>query len=144
MLQLVEEKTNRLGEVYIRYWADANLGVLVNEWQVYATSDEFRAGIERSLALFRAHNLRYLVGNMKNMAGTFDENNEWLEQEIAAQFVAAGLRRNYMVVADDLFARISAEFFREQEMSNLVSEPTFFSSVDDAVAQIRKVEQQMA
>jgi hypothetical protein len=97
-------------KVYDIYYDQAT-GIVVMNWNGYATSEQFREGTETMLALLLANNAGKVLGNIKEMVIIGREDQLWLENIFLPRAIKFGFKAAAFVKPDHYFNKVAVEEF---------------------------------
>lgn len=101
---------------YLTIEYDASLSCLIQHWQGYAKSEQFRDGIERSVTYFREKELKIdkIISNTKDFAVVKKEDTDFAANEATPVMVAHGLKYIAFIVPTNIFTQLSVNSFKSQ------------------------------
>lgn len=107
--------TTRLFEksyLIIEYSVENRL--LIQNWKGFATSAQFREGIEKSVEIFRQRKPLRLLSNTKDSAVVKKEDTEWAASYGIGNMLQNGLKGVAFIVSTNVFTQLSVNNFKSQ------------------------------
>ncbi|WP_400190955.1 hypothetical protein [Hymenobacter sp. B81] len=96
-------------KIYLTIEYDEASGWIYNNWQGVLPSDTVIRGAAEVLEVMRATGCHYLLNDNRLVVGSWNQANDWIEQQWMPQALALGLRRFAHVVSPGTFGRASVE-----------------------------------
>ena len=118
-----QELKNEQGDIYytVEYLEQQN--VVHSIWEGdYLLVEEVKQACSLGLSYIEKYEVTKIINDNKKLKGSWDEANEWIAKTWMPQAIEAGLLKFAHVVADDIYAKLSAEFMK---MENHVQEDEF-------------------
>lgn len=110
-----QAKTIRLFEKsYLVLEYDKENKLLIQNWIGFATSAQFREGIEKSVEIFRQNKPLRLLSNTKNSAVVKKEDTEWAASYGIGNMLQNGLKGVAFIVPTNIFTQVSVTNFKSQ------------------------------
>ena len=111
---------------------DADNKLLIQNWKGFASSSQFREGIEKSVEIFRQKQVLRLLSNTKESSVVKKEDTEWAATYALGNMVKNGLKAVAFIVPTSVFAGVSVSNFEEKshEMPVVLK---YFDDVDKAI-----------
>lgn len=107
---------NALGEEFIDIQHEEAYQGLYACWRGEVTVEDVKQGAEKVLEQVQAHGCINLLNDNRDLTGSWDGANEWIEKDWMPRVVGAGLQKFAHMVSADIFAAMSVE-----EMATRVS-----------------------
>ncbi|WP_303312776.1 hypothetical protein [Hymenobacter sp. BT730] len=118
--------TDRQGRVFLTIEYDAAHHWLCNKWQGYQTYETTVQGSNACLAWLAKHHSPYLVNDMRQVVGLWDQAEQWLLTQWIPRAVQLGLTHIAQVISPETLASASAELI-QQGSGELVTMRLFLS-----------------
>lgn len=93
---------------------DAEKKLVIQNWKGFATSAEFRAGIEKSVEIFRQKKPCGLLSNTKNSSLVKKEDTEWAATYGIGNMLQNGLKAVAFIIPTNAFTQMSVSNFKNQ------------------------------
>jgi hypothetical protein len=93
---------------------DEKLSCLSQHWKGYAKSDQFRAGIEKSIELFKLKRATALISNTKELAIVSNEDTHWAATYATPKMISYGLTYVAFIVPTNVFTQVSVDSFKNK------------------------------
>ncbi|MBG8554680.1 hypothetical protein [Hymenobacter guriensis] len=106
--------TNSFGNVYLTVQHDAANQWIYNNWQGLLSTDAVIQGCQGVLQVLHATKCPYMLNDNRAVIGSWNQANDWIEQQWMPQALAAGLTRFAHVVAPGIFGQASAEAMHQR------------------------------
>ncbi|MCS7019895.1 MAG: hypothetical protein RMJ87_12170 [Cytophagales bacterium] len=108
---------------------DEQCGCVLLTLKGYAQGSEYRDLMNQAILLLKKHNCSKLLGNTSQSEVIPLEDQDWTNSEWAERAIQAGLRYNAIVLAEDIFGRLSIESITESAKTVVVQ---YFNSLSEA------------
>jgi hypothetical protein len=82
-------------------------GVLVNTWTGFLKGDEYRALMDRAIALLAQHGVSKVLADVSQLRPLVPADMSWTTEDWAPRAVAAGMRELAVVLPHNVFAQLS-------------------------------------
>ncbi len=92
---------------------------LSQHWKGYAKSEQFRAGILKSIELFREKRPSKLISNTKELAVISNEDTNWAATYATPIMIGHGLRYMAFIVPINVFTQVSVNNFKNKTEDKL-------------------------
>jgi hypothetical protein len=109
---------------------DDKLKCIIQHWKGFASSESFRQGIEKSIALFKDKSLDKILSNTRDFGMVKKEDTEWVNSYSMPLLLQNGLRYIAFVVPANVFSQISVENFKKGSKDSV--EIRYFDDVEKA------------
>ncbi|MBC5994048.1 hypothetical protein [Pontibacter cellulosilyticus] len=93
----------------IRIYVDKELHLGIGEWKGFASSNEFRETVLRSLETVNKYKLTRWLADRRNMKAIRQQDQQWTVEEFIPKLLESPLRRMATIVSEDLFNRMAIE-----------------------------------
>ena len=100
---------NSFGKIYLTITHEEKNGWICNDWAGTLAVDNVMQGATEVMDVMRQTGCRYLLNDNRQVTGSWNQANDWIEQAWMPQALALGLRRFAHVVPAALFGVASAE-----------------------------------
>ena len=121
------ETVNKVYDVY----PDVTSGMIVMDWEGYATSAQFREGTETMLNLLIEQKVHKVLANIRNMVLIGMEDQKWMETNFLPRAIRFGFKACAIVKPTNYFNRVAVEtisFRAEKEKLQI----QFFDTYEEA------------
>ncbi len=88
---------------------DPEAGIVVMEWDGYATSTQFREGTEMMLQMLVKHKATKVLGDIRNMVLIGLEDQKWLETDFLPRAIQQGFTAIAMLRPAHYFNQVAVE-----------------------------------
>ncbi|KAA9339816.1 hypothetical protein F0P96_04145 [Hymenobacter busanensis] len=103
------ELKTTFGKTYLTIEFDAAHGWIYNNWLGVIPSDTVVLGATQVLEVMRETGCHYILNDNRSVVGSWDQANDWIEQQWMPQALRLGLRRFAHVLSPGVFGRVSGE-----------------------------------
>lgn len=119
---------------FIKIEVDHQKKCLIQTWNGYYTSDEFREGQQLSLEHFISHKCINFVCDTTNALPLPDEDMDWVATNITPKLRQAGMTTLNIVVPSNIYTKITLDVYetKDSEKQNN-TEIKYFGSIDYAL-----------
>ena len=100
---------NPLGEEFIDIQHEEAYRGVYACWRGEVTVEDVKQGAEKVLEQVQEHACINLLNDNRELTGSWDGANEWIEKNWTPRVVAAGLKKFAHMVSADIFAAMSVE-----------------------------------
>ncbi len=100
---------NALGEEFIEIQHEEAYRGIYADWRGEVTVEDVKQGAEKVLEQVQIHGCINLLNDNRELTGSWDGANEWIEKDWMPRVVAAGLQKFAHMVSADIFAAMSVE-----------------------------------
>lgn len=114
----------------IHYYGDIHC--LVQEWHGFATSAQFRQGINDCITFMGEYETATVISDVRNQGAVKLEDSDWASREALPQMFKIGLRQIAFVVPSNVFSKVSIDNFSEKSRKH--TQVKYFDNFDDARA----------
>ncbi|QHT66190.1 hypothetical protein GXP67_05655 [Rhodocytophaga rosea] len=104
---------------YLTIEYDAQSKCLSQHWKGYAKSEQFRAGITKSIELCQKHKPSKLISNTKELAIVTQEDTQWAATYATPMMVQHGLKHMAFIVPSNVFTQASVKSFKSEAEDKL-------------------------
>lgn len=116
---------------YLTVEYDAANKLLIQNWKGFASSAQFREGIEKSIEIFKQKKPIRLLSNTKEGALVKKEDTDWAASYAIGQMIQHGLKSMAFVVPANVFAQMSVKNFSGQAAGTF--QPQYFDNKEKAI-----------
>jgi hypothetical protein len=102
------------------------------KWKKFATSEQFRDGLNTALEAVREHGIKNWLANLKNMEVILPADEEWATNEWFPKIATAGLEKMAIVTSLDYFNNVSVKRIVASSQPIITFETRYFVDLDDA------------
>jgi hypothetical protein len=99
---------------YLTIEYDQKLNCVSQHWKGYAKSEQFRAGIEKSVEFFKQKRAVCLISNTKELAVVSNEDTQWAATYATPLMMSYGLKYVAFIVPTNVFAQLSVNNFKNK------------------------------
>ena len=93
------------------------------KWKKFATSEQFRDGLNTALEAVREHGIKNWLANLKNMEVILPADEEWATNEWFPKIATAGLEKMAIVTSLDYFNNVSVKRIVASRVNSHCSKP---------------------
>ena len=104
------------------------------KWKKFATSDQFREGLNVALDAVIEHNAKYWLANLKNMEAILPPDEDWATNVWFPKIAATGIQKMAIVTSLDYFNNTSVKKIVSTVQPVINFETKYFVDVNDANA----------
>lgn len=90
---------------------NASKKLLIQHWKGYASSAQFREGIEKSIEVFGQRNVTRLLSNTKESAVVKKEDTDWAATYAVGKMLQHGLKTMAFIIPTNAFTQMSVKNF---------------------------------
>jgi hypothetical protein len=129
------ETDNKVYNIY----PDRTSGIIIMDWEGYATSEQFREGTETMLNLLIEQRLHKVLANIRDMVLIGAEDQKWMETNFLPRAIRFGFKACAIVKPTNYFNKIAVETISykiEKEKIQL----NFFDTVEEAKTWLKNLE----
>jgi hypothetical protein len=123
---------------YLTIEYDEQLKCLSQHWKGYAKSEQFRAGIQKTIELFKQIKPNKLISNTKELAIITNEDTQWAASYATPLMMASGLKYMAFIVPANVFTQASVNNFKSKTGDALQIQ--YFDDLSKAKAWLGSVE----
>jgi hypothetical protein len=105
--------------------------LLIQHWKGFATSLQFREGIEKSIEIFKQRNVTRLLSNTKNSAVVKKDDTDWAATYAVGQMLQHGLKSMAFIIPTNAFTQMSVKNF--SGLAGGALDQQFFDDFDNAL-----------
>ncbi|MFP4092757.1 MAG: STAS/SEC14 domain-containing protein [Cyclobacteriaceae bacterium] len=98
-----------MDENYLKISYDADAACVIMQWKSFATSEEFRHGLNEGLKLIQQKKATNWMADMRKMEAIDPEDEQWSNENWFPRALQAGINRMALVPSEDIFNSISVE-----------------------------------
>ncbi len=117
---------------------DQQLNCISQHWKGYAKSEQFRAGIEKSIEFFKHKQAVCLISNTKELAVVSNEDTQWAATYATPLMMGYGMKYVAFIVPTNVFAQVSVNNFKSKTEDKL--QLRYFTDLEKAKAWLREVQ----
>jgi hypothetical protein len=111
---MLKELTDDKGNVFYQLDFLENDRILYSNWiGSYLSVEQVKSGANTTLQKIRELGVDLVLNDNRQLDGSWDSANEWIAKEWMPNALRSGLRKLAHIVAQDIFARLSAEFMQD-------------------------------
>jgi hypothetical protein len=99
---------------YLTIEYNAETKCLSQHWKGYAKSEQFRAGIEKSIEICKQRKPGKLISNTKELAVITSEDTQWAATYATPIMVQQGLKYLAFIVPSNVFTQASVKNFKSK------------------------------
>lgn len=100
---------------YLTIELDEKLQCLIQNWKGFATSEQFREGINQSVKFFQEKkNINKLISNTKDFAVVKKDDTDWVANSATPLMVQNGLKYMAFVLPTNVFTQVSVNNFKSK------------------------------
>jgi hypothetical protein len=99
------ETENRVYNIY----PDLESGIIIMDWEGYATSEQFREGTETMLNLLIENKVNKALGNIRDMVLIGTDDQKWMETNFLPRAIRFGFKACAIVTPTSYFNKIAVE-----------------------------------
>jgi hypothetical protein len=96
-------------ESYLSISYDADAACVIMQWKSFATSEEFRHGLNEGLKLIQEKNASNWLADLRKMEAIDPEDEQWSNEDWFPRALQGGINRMAIVPSEDIFNSISVE-----------------------------------
>jgi hypothetical protein len=93
---------------------DENTKILTQTWKGYATSAQFREGIEKSINLFKQKGAKAVLTDSLNGGIVRKEDTDWAATYAVPLLLQSGMKAQAFIVPTNAFIQMSVKNYTEQ------------------------------
>lgn len=120
----------------IRMYIDDSVPCLVNEWQGFIKSAEFRAGILTLLEIYQQQKIYYpklsLLADTRTLGVISREDLTWVVEEINPRYIELECQYEAFVVSQDMFGQTALQRYTTQTTASGSFVVQIFDTLDNA------------
>jgi hypothetical protein len=130
-------------ESFLKISFDEAANCVVMEWKSFATSDEFRKGLNEGLKLIEQMDATNWLADLREMGAIDPDDEEWSNTDWFPRALSAGINRMAIVPSSDIFNSLSVEnIMNAVEGTNLITH--YFKEVQPAREWLRQQQEELA
>ncbi|HVD96595.1 MAG TPA: hypothetical protein VNB90_00230 [Cytophagaceae bacterium] len=99
------ETENKIYNIY----PDLDSGIIMMDWEGYATSQQFREGTETMLNLLIENRFHKVLGNIKDMVLIGADDQKWMETNFLPRAIRFGFKACAIVRPINYFNKVAVE-----------------------------------
>ncbi len=103
------------------------------KWKGYATSEQFREGLNAALELVKEHDIQHWLGNLKMMQAILSSDEEWSTQVWYPLIAETHIRKMAIVTSLDFFNNSTVKRIVTKSESVTNFETRYFVDITEAV-----------
>ncbi len=127
----------------VKMWIDDDIPCLINEWDGFITSDNFKKAIRKLVSLLGEYSGEYgklnMLADTRNLAVISTKDLDWVNTEINSQYVKNGASYEAFVIPEDAFGKNSVKKYVEMSTSEGVFTAKYFASIEEAKSWLQEV-----
>ncbi len=122
----------------VRFYIDESLPCLVNEWDGFIKSQDFREAILKLVDVLRQQKEIYpklsMLADTRTLGILSREDLEWVTKEVNPLYVDAGITHEAFLLSDDAFGASALNRYTQQTTEHGIFTVKLFSDIGDAKA----------
>lgn len=115
---------------YLTIEYDQKLSCISQHWKGYVKSEQFRAGIEKSIEFFKHQRAICLISNTKELAVVSTEDTQWAASYATPLMIDYGLKYMAFIVPTNVFTQVSVNHFKNKTEDKM--QLSYFTDLDKA------------
>ena len=116
---------------------DPDVKCVIQTWRGFAGSKAFRASLEKTVEVFKTHDVTSIISNTRDSGVVDEEDAQWVPTKINPILIRNGLKKIAFIMPANVFAQWSIDhFLRKAEKQPL--EAMRFDTLEQAQAWIRE------
>ncbi|MGD1843845.1 MAG: hypothetical protein ACFB10_00450 [Salibacteraceae bacterium] len=123
---------------YLQVSGDDTIGCSVVEWKRFATSEEFRNGMNQTMGLMKEKGYTKILSNSSNLGPIAPEDQKWVIEEWLPQALALGYNKIALIVPKDVFSQLAVDDIMEEANEVSPVDDKYFDNVDEAASWLAK------
>jgi hypothetical protein len=123
---------------YLKLEIDTELQCLIQHWRGFCTSEQFRAGIMKSIEVMTENHLSNILTDTRDQDLIRKEDTDWLSQEMLPIFLSSGLKAQAFILPQDLFTKVSVQNYQEVT-DNVPVKIAYFNNTEDSIAWLETI-----
>ena len=128
---------NRFEQVYYQAEYDVSNNWVHTCYDGFCRPDEIIEGVKSTLNLLKDNPVHKLLSDNRGLKGTWNEANEWLEENWFKYATQYGLKRHATVMSEDLFSQISQENHEKANVDTGIDMESF-TKMEEAIEWLKK------
>ena len=125
---------------YLTLEYNEELSCLIQHWKGFATSEQFREGIQQSIVYFKEKNINKHVSDTKDFSVVKKSDTDWVASHATPIMVENGLQYMAFVLPTNVFTQVSVNNFKSKAAS--IVQIQYFDDYDKALDWLSQVESQ--
>lgn len=110
---------------------DEKIPCVIMEWKEYATSEEFREGLDKGLELLKKQNTGNWLADLRKMDVIDPDDEKWSNEDWFPRALQEGVKKMALIPSEDVFNAMSVEnIMNEVSGTGLVIH--YFDKVEEA------------
>lgn len=122
---------------YLTLEYDEKLTCLIQRWKGFATSEQFREGINQSVNYFKAKKINKLISDTKDFAVVKKDDTDWVAGHATPIMVQNGLKYMAFILPTNVFTQVSVNNFKNK--ADDILQIQYFDNLDKALQWLRSV-----
>lgn len=107
-MQILEQFTKSNGKIYATLYYDEELNAIVDVWEgYYGSVENFNRVLSRVVNFLEEHNWPNWLADLRKLDGPFISSSEFIVKKIAPRVERSGLKREAIVLSENIFAGTS-------------------------------------
>ena len=132
-----------LDEDYLKISYDEDAACVIMQWKSFATSEEFRYGLNEGLKLIQQKNASNWLADLRKMEAIDPEDEQWSNENWFPRALQTGINRMALVPSEDVFNSISVEnIMNSVAGTGLVTH--YFKEADEAKSWLKEQKTELA
>ncbi len=123
---------------YLTIEYNQQLNCISQHWKGYAKSEQFRVGIEKSIAFLKHKRAVCLISNTKELAVVSNEDTQWAATHATPLMISHGLKYIAFIVPTNVFAQVSVNNFKSKTEDKV--QLRYFTDLDKAKAWLQQAQ----
>jgi hypothetical protein len=125
----------QFNEHYLAITHDASVPCVIMQWKSFATSQEFRKGLNSGLHMVNTHKVGNWLADLRKMDVIDPEDEQWSNTDWFPRALQAGIRKMALIPSEDVFNNMAVENIMSQVTSNL--QVHYFKDLESAKAWLK-------
>jgi hypothetical protein len=124
-------------KTYITLEYDEKLNCLTQHWKGFATSEQFREGINQSVLYFQDKKINKLISDTKDFAVVKKDDTDWVASYATPIMVKNGLKYMAFILPTNVFTQVSVNNFKSK--ADDILQIKYFDNLDKALQWLKSV-----
>lgn len=115
---------------YLTIEYDDKMRCLIQHWKGFATSEQFREGINQSVDFFEKKKPTKLISDTKEFAVVKKDDTDWVANQATPKMISHGLKHMAFILPTNVFTQVSVNNFKSK--ADDIVQIQYFDSLDKA------------